>query len=655
MGKKHLPTEGSSLKLRHHQFAQGLPEKDVLYRIIDTHVAEYQEQRRQARQLQRATIAPVGTVADALAAADQLLESLTATRQLPSGSEHEQHQQFCKKLAAIQRSLKITDAAQAVPFGNKTISLIHIISLLVLHELDDLARLNPVQFARYTTGQDRVYWFKTTTQSLCASLNKSKVRFEIINGTAKDRRNDRDFQNLAASFRGDDGFFACMTAAGFLTEKVNLDSFGNDHEDGRDVRLGINLDWIFGFAANIFTAELTRAAAELAPSEALQTPTIAIETPTETPFFGDPMRGNSSHLGLNLTYGYKETEYNKICAAEPLESSAPEGAQKKLKESEEKKTPLQDNKKNEGETPGPAPSFVEKSEEKDNNLFWDCCQDTAKRALIHLFNAKNQENGRIKYGYNSLPAEITRQDIRDMAHWVADVYRAIRKPEESWLDVAKVVNEAIENTEQYLADHPTRWIYHPKFWLSTSFEKGSLLKYLNVGLSRPIYEKKTVDAQKSENFGDYTQQIAWFLKAGANRDAVNFQIRRIGSDAVSDCIALGGAKMHGDLFKPRNGKVSYIFGIIKGCKPELIRAQAAIAKAKALGEKPKPKPIWTAEKVRAAMEHAVKNLVWRELITETMIQQVTARFAYTQGATEAQIGDIFYQYVYQNHEKLGAL
>jgi hypothetical protein len=398
---------------------------------------------------------------------------------------------------------------------------------------------------------------------------------------------------------------------------------------------------------------LTRAAAQLAASEGTETPQIPIEVPTESPFFGDPQRGNSSHLGLNYTYGIKETEYKEIRAAEPLESSAPEGAQKKLKESEEKKTPLQSEEK-EGINAGPAPSFVENAEAKDTEILMNCAQDTAKRLLINLFNTENAKNGRIKYGYNSIPAEITAQDIRDMAHWVANVYRAIRKPGESWIEVAKTINEAIENTTQYLGEHPTRWIYHPKYWLSTSFEKGSLLKYLNVGLSRPTYEKKPVEAAKSELFGDYTPQIAWFLKAGANREAVNFQIRRLTAEVVSDCIALGGAKMHGDLFKPKNGKVSYIFGIIKGCKPELIKSQAAIAKAKALGQKPKPTPIWTAEKVRSAMERAVKNPVWRALITEQFIQKVAEKYAYTAHASEAQIGDIFYQFVYQNHEKLGA-
>jgi ABC-type microcin C transport system permease subunit YejB len=54
------------------------------------------------------------------------------------------------------------------------------------------------------------------------------------------------------------------------------------------------------------------------------------------------------------------------------------------------------------------------------------------------------------------------------------------------------------------------------------------------------------------------------------------------------------------------------------------------------------------------MERAVKNPVWRALITEQFIQKVAEKYAYTAHASEAQIGDIFYQFVYQNHEKLGA-
>lgn len=621
-----------------HQFAQGLPEKDILYKNIQIAVAEYEAQRRDFKKAKGQTLAPVADVSDALSAADALLQSLSNNRLTPIGDEYEQHRLFKKQLAQIQRAL-VLDESKLVPFGPKTVSLIHLIALLVVNELNDMARMDIVQYSKYTTGQDRVYWFKTTTQSLCTSLNRAKVSQETLYGSSKDRRTDDSFQSLCASFRGTDGFYAAMIAAGFLTEKVNLDRSLNDHEDGQDVRLGVNLDWIFAFSANIFTAELERAKSEKAAQIA--------QYDTENPFLNTELRGNSSHLGLNISFGNKETEYKMNGAAEPQESSALEGAQKKNEESEEKATRSNDYKKNEEKTRGGAAAFVEKPEVSDNEVLMNCANDSAKRALKSLFNRKNLENGRIRYNQNSNVASFTQQDYKDFAFWVADVYRAVRKTGETWLDVAKLINEAIENTTQYLGEHPTRWLYHPRFWLNPTFTGGALINYLNDYLSRPTYQKTEKTAAKTLDFGDYSPQIAWFLQAGANRDALKFQIRRIGEQAVSDCIALGGAKMHNGAFKPKNGKLAYIFGIIKHCKPETIAAQAAIAKEKALGKTPKKAAIWTPERVRSAMETAVKNPTWRALVTETMIQQVADKYAYM-NASEAQIGDIFYQYCYKN-------
>jgi hypothetical protein len=644
MGKKHHAATSNGVGLHSYQFAKGLPEKDILYKNILIFVAEYEERRRQEKNLRRTTIAPIGDVQASLQLADSLIFALNQSRLTPIGDEYDQQKHVKKQLAAIDRALK-TDDKKIVPFGTKTISLIHIISLLVLQELDDLSRTDPSLFSRYTSGKDRVYWFRTTTQSLCALLNKAKINWSIVNGSSKDRRNDKDFQNLTASFRGEEGFYNGMFSSGFLTDKVNLDRNLNDHEDGRDVRLGINLDWIFAHSANLFTVELNRVNAENTVEFSLK--------PPENPFFTEGQSGNSSHLVLNSYFVSKETENKEKCAS--LESSAPEGAQEKFEESEEKTTlPPNDQKNKENISPRAA-IFVEKPEEKEEKVLMECAADTAKRAMKHLFNRENEKNGRIKYGYNSQAAEITPQDLRDIAHWTADVYRAIRKPEETWIEVAKVINEAIENTTQYLGEHPTRWIYHPKFWFSTDFNKGSLLKYLNVGLSRPTYEKTSEKAAESTNFGNFTPQIAWFLQAGANPDAVKSQIRRLGEDAVSKCIALAGARMHPDQanpFKPQNGKVPYIFGILKKCNPGLISTQAERA-IKALGlDKPKPKAIWTVERVRSVMERAVKNHIWRELISDQMIQKVATKFAYM-NASEAQIGDIFYQYCFINHEKLG--
>lgn len=470
-----------------------------------------------------------------------------------------------KKLTALEtRIINRASETKEMPFGEKGEALIYIISKHVINQLSDLRATNPQLYKEYTEGIQNTYWLSTFTTSLNTQLNKNEMGFDIANLKGKEKRENKEFSALCGSFRGADGYYAQLLHTGFITEK---------QIDRNKVRLCINLEWIFGFSLNIFS-------------------TLAESATPETPFLSEGS-GLSTGLSLNRDLqSLKLTEYNESGAgslSDNLKIAFPQVVDA---------TNVAKSEKVEGEQEV-IPSETATSSQKENvkisaapenpQIALDFAKDSANRALKLIFNAQNLQNQRICYNAQSICEKITPQDARDMPFWMLNAFDSIRKDGESWSDVANFVNEAIQNTADYLAKHPTRKIYHPLFWLNPEFTGGSLVTYINRFL-----RNRSINVSTPQ----YTPQVLWALEHGADRSKLLHYVRKHGEKIVSDVIAYAGVRIARGI-EPKNGRIEYIFGILRNLDPATIQFQLEIEKAKLAGHKnPKNNTAkWTESRV----------------------------------------------------------
>jgi hypothetical protein len=183
--------------------------------------------------------------------------------------------------------------------------------------------------------------------------------------------------------------------------------------------------------------------------------------------------------------------------------------------------------------------------------------------------------------------------------------------------VAELVNEAIENTANYINEHPTWKIYHPRFWTNPHFTGGSLCHYVKTFLrDRPESEEPTLKT--------HTPQILWFLENGASRDALFHYIGKHGETLVSAAIAYAGAKIARN-FTPTNGKVAYIFGILKNLNPATIEIQLATQKAKLTGKNAQPLQGWTVSRVEKIINTLKLTQRQENLLTPSVLEAIAKR------------------------------
>lgn len=564
------------------------PDSSVLAKNIGIQIAAFHAQRDDERAARRRAAPDDSHYAKLLEKFDAILIELNALRADGASDPLSMQVKKAKKMTnRLHKCINELDRIEReVPFGDKCHSLIFAITHIVMRNLGELGRMNPQLCYRYLTGVDRHYWLTTTTQSLCTGLNRNTLTFEELQGTSQEKRDSKRFQAKSASFRGKDGFYASLEKSGFILEK---------QVDGNVVRLKINLDWVFGWSLDVFQDK--KIEAEMAVSDLENSSNASI-----FPLFGDNRRGNSSRFSQNNEF--KETEDNSNGEAALRVINATEVA-KEGEESEEKKqrpalnTKLLDGKIEEKNCAAPK---IEESE-----IALDVATDSANRLMKAIFTRKNVENGKIRYNSTCIVTEITRQDAQDMRYWMLDTMRAIKLEDDTWSDVGTLVNEAIHNTAKYIQEHPTRWIYHPKFYLNPDFFAGSLKYYINTFLrDRPISD----DAQASIPQNPFTPQIQWLIEHGGDRRKVLHYVRKFGEQPVTDAIAFAGARKAGG-FEPMRGDVNYIFGILKNMDPRLIGKQAALEKEKTLAKQValqmENSDAWTTKKVETLVRHIVRK------------------------------------------------
>jgi hypothetical protein len=489
-----------------------------------------------------------------------------------------------KKLIAHEGRIINRVGEKEISFGPKCQSLVFIIANLVFRELEQLRITDPKLYIDYVSGRQQGYWFTTYTSSLSTMLNKSELAI-LEELDHSDRRESKLKQGKDASFRGDTGFYASLMDSTFFLDKDN---------SGNKVRLRVNLEWLFGFQNVMFRA--------INEDEQISS--------------DDYSRGLST--GFSQRDSLQESkliDYNE----NGLETEATEkavfpvavyptivGKKEKVK-GENEVTPLEILKEGKEKIAPAGPH---------DNLAFDFAKDSAQRATKWLFNAQNVQNDRIQYNKISICTEITAQDYQDMPHWMLLAYHALKLPERTWAQTAETINEAIENTAKFLERHPTRWIYHPYFWLSPDFSGGGLCSYVKTYLFTK--EFKTGAAP------EHTPQVLWALENGADRQALNRYIRKFGEKMVSDVIAYCGVKIERGVDTP-NGKMAYVFGVLKSFKPHEIQYQLEAQKAKlesrapALGEK------WTESRVHKRIK-AMKLMDYQiARIKPDMITKIVAK------------------------------
>jgi hypothetical protein len=489
-----------------------------------------------------------------------------------------------KKLIAHEGRIINRVGDKEISFGPKCQSLVFIISNIVFRELEALRTTNPKLYIDYVSGRQQGYWLTTYTSSLSTMLNKSELAI-LEELSDADRRESKMKQAKDGSFRGETGFYAALSDANFFLDKDNT---------GNKVRLRVNLEWLFGFQNVMFRA-------------------INEDEQTSS---DDHTRGLSTGFSQRDSLQESElTEYNK----NGLETEATEKAVfpdvvhptivgKKEKVKGENQATAAETEKEEKVKIAPAGPH--------DHLAFDFAKDSAIRATKWLFNPQNVQNDRIQYNKTSICTEITAQDYQDMPHWMLLAYHALKLPERTWAQTAETINEAIENTAKFLEKHPTRWLYHPYFWLNPDFSGGGLCSYVKTYMFTKDF--------KAGAAPEHTPQVLWALENGADRQALNRYIRKYGEKLVSDVIAYCGVRIQRGQETPY-GKMTYVFGVLKSFKPHEIQYQLEVQKAKLENNAPALGTNWTESRVHKCIKGMKLRDYQIALIKPEIIAKIVAK------------------------------
>jgi hypothetical protein len=547
-----------------------IPEPVVLSKQISIFTADFMTQRAERKALTKKTVQADSDIEALLARFDNAREVLNKSREAATTAPISAQLEEVKRLTnKMHRIINRLDEEKEVPFGERTVALIYILSNIVLRQLQPMIKSNPQRFNDHATGKQPHYWLDTTTQALCTLLNRTRFDFDLQTATTEEKRNNKRYQAAAASFRGKTGFYEALQACGFVVEK---------DVQGNKVRLKINLDWIFAFSLNIF-----------------QNP--------DTPFLPPSTRGNSSHLLQKEEISSKETIDNWGSGVPPTSSQIlkPTIVGNNEEESEEKKSTFSLNtKKIEENFSAAPPENLHEIELKAANL-------VAKEYLKHLGNAKNLKNGRIRYSMTStldttIVRELTPQDLNDLPFWILPSLQALRRPGESLTDITRLAIQAIRNTGQYALNHPTRNFYHPRFWFNPDFTGGSFNTYVEKWLRN--VEKQPEKRENTLN----NAEIIWLIEAGAERRKLQNYIRKHGEETVVQVIQYAKTRIQRLDFQPINGVVAYIFGVLKNMKPHLIAVhlekEQKLLETKTLEAEGK---IWTLKRVMQSANSIATN------------------------------------------------
>ena len=583
--------------------AELFPDSAIKSKNLGIFIADYHARRDDARAARRQAAVPDSHYDKLLKRFDEILSELTRLRDTSLTDPFSMQAAKAKKQTnRLHKCINELDRAEKeTPFGKTAENLIFTIASIVMRDLESIAASQPMNAYQYLTGKYKHYWLTTTTQSLTTGLHRNSLGSDIINASASEKRAAKKFQNKVSNFRGKGGLYEQLEAAGFILDNV---------VDGNKVRLKVNLEWIFGWSINILEdpsviAEMTDFAPDPRGENA---PNAPLGSGAE-PFFSDFSRDNITCFSQNNKF--KETEYRENGVA-TLQENSPTIVGEKEKESEEKETRRAENPSGGGEI------FEEKEEKNgaapaasDDAVLTECAKDSANRALKQIFNKKNVENGRIKYGAASPAATISTDDIRHIRYWMLGAYTHIHNlnPSNDWLRVAEMVNEAINDRAKYLEKYIQKYNYHPKDWLNPQFSGGTLTKYVErYLLNRP--EKQATIGYTDVLNGQYSPNIAWLIGQGADKEAVFAHIRRFAADGydgektINDAIGVVRGKLLIDTkFKPKKGICAYAFGTFYKVNPSTIGLDAEKLRVKWV-EKQKEAAstaYWTPQKVKEAL------------------------------------------------------
>jgi hypothetical protein len=273
----------------------------------------------------------------------------------------------------------------------------------------------------------------------------------------------------------------------------------------------------------------------------------------------------------------------------------------------------------------------------------EAAKESTNRALKLIYSEKNLLNGKIRHNADNLCLEISTQTVRDMEFWMIAVYRHLNRfGQKTWTEIGKMVNEGIERTATYLEEQPSRYAYPPKYWLNTQFSGGTLFNYVETYIMERV-EDPSVSDNRAALKATYTPQIAWMLENGANRDSLMHYVRKFGAQTVSEAVSFAGAKIAADVdFKPKNGAVPYIFGILKNLNPQLIGIKLEEIKVKiAQKKRDAEKTIyWTGQRiidVLAEITAHPKMQYLRQYVTDTDIQAFAKKYSNRPASHEGQL------------------
>ena len=608
--------------------AELFPDSAIKSKNLGIFIADYHARRDDARAARRQMAVPDSHYAKLLTRFDEILSELTRLRDTSLTDPLSIQVKKVKKLTnRLHKCINELDRVEKeTPFGKSAENLVFAISSIVTRELESIAAAQPMNAYDYLTGRCKHFWLTTTTQSLTTGLNRNSLSFEVINASASEKRESKKFQNKVSNFRGQGGLYDQLAASGFLLDKV---------VDGTKVRLKVNLEWIFGWSINILEdpsviAEMTDFAPDPRGENA---PNAPLGSGAE-PFFSGLSRDNITCFSQNNKF--KETEYNMKGLASP-DLLSPTIVGEKGEESEENETAARENPSLGGENFEKKNSLArEIAAQEDEKTALEVATDSAMRLMKSIFNRNNLKNGKVRNNGTSDPVlEIPKNDALAMKDWMLNTMRAIKRDGENWSDVAKLVNEAIENTAKYLHDRTKRWIYPPKFYLDPNFSTGSLKWYVESFL----HHRSAEQPRAASPVNRFTPYIQKFIEEGANREKVGKHVRNLGEDVVTLAIKLANIRI-ADGFTPMKGRIAYIFGILDN-KPlkEVILPQVELAYARYLQKKTAKEAENSAASTAKKVEKIVLRMVQKADLgrfTHSVCQLIAER-ANAQNANDGQI------------------
>lgn len=557
------------------------------------------EQQRRAAKQTRLSVCPDDETIDATRIKfNQLLLSTfdeLSDEDTPLSTIQELMEKRSAELVRLSKAYK--NDTRPTKFNGEVQNFIFALNNIAIRQLHELARKSPDLYMKHVKGEERGLWMSFSSHKATVSLNRATLPFEVTQTYAEAEKHTA-YRNKKSSLRGENGSWAALLEFGYLIDKKNYDCYGNENPNGKDTRICINLDWIFGYSLNV-----------IQESETLKA----------------PFRGENFTLDTLKDYNLSKiqnSDENFKGEAAPLEIVPTTVGENKEDKAASGGSPLK--KENEKEI-AHAPDFLMIEAQKDT-----------KTILTGIYSQKRLEMGQIRTNEVTVCTEIRNQDIVEMPYWIVQNYQLAHRVGEDWTVTIERVRMAISRKINYLNAYSSGRIYPPAMWLSpamTAMTKYTLRWYIQNHMHG--FEKK--EPVLSSFDPKSPNPVIWLMDKGAPENWIKGIVERNGEDFVLNCIRYAKAKINNGLElknKKPNAIIGYIIGVINRKDKDAIAERATI-------EENRKKPIWTVERIANVLPNAIKTAEWRKNVTPEIMQRIAQDIAF-RNVSEAQVAALLY-------------